>query len=984
MLFRLIKKIFSRPPAATQAEPQSALEKGMAFQQAGDARSAIIEFRKHLESFPNDMWALNNLGCCLNDIGDHEGAGKCYERAFILDDSFLPIIINHAKYLCDAQRSEEAMEFLRQAKTSDPDFPNVDAVFGGTALAKGNPELARKHALRAWLTSFDTLRFANCYLFYCAYCDMSESQLAAEHFFWGETLLPLPATEHIDGDSESEKNFQFLPKIKGKIRIAYWSPDFRSHSVRYFFRPLLENHDREKFEIILYHDFPLSDAQTDNIKACADHFFPVSDLPDHKLLALMHSHQLDILVELAGHSSSNRINLLQEKLADLQISGLGYPPTTGLRNIDAKIIDSHIADIDSSKFYAETPMVLPSSFWCFDPKESSDINETPPVIRNGHITFACVGNIAKINIKLLKLWSEILRQVQGSKLLLRSISFNDKAAQEAFRQKLYDVGISLDRVEILGPAAGKAYFESYNDIDIILDTHPFNGGTTTCFAAYMGVPVVSLVGESLISRMGQSILSNLGLADWVVKDEKGYIERAIEAAKDIDFLHQFRADTRARFSQTALGNGALFAKEFEAACISMLEAKLSGNLPKADKITALPAEEILQRAYAVLRTGQIAAAKRIVDHCLSVYPDCGAAHILATQELTTKGLFVEAAHYLEERLSKFAPSEQVAALINITRNHLLADQIADARRALERAHCIDSDDPYDHMQLRIMAACLSARNGELPPLAISTLENMKPVSIDILIPCDDIELFQTIQSRINTLCQQSNGLSLRFIQCSETRKSRAYAQVFSESKADIFLWHQKNIEICNHLFFQELIKSLQRVDIIGIAGARLWERLDWRLSNVENKAASFMIPSEEKAGCYELQTKGFDRDTLATGMSVLDGSLMAIHRRSLELLGKPDFDQLLESGAALMEEDFSHQAYKAGARLAVHQGLGIVMDWRIPLQNKHLGEARWHLSQRFGFDPFMQMKDDRTIISVPVKSSEEGLTVQRILFQRRI
>ena len=641
MLFKLIKNIFAPQASSVQKQDDAltCLNNAKTFQQQGDWRSAIAEYRQYLEVFPHDAPVMNDLGCCLADAGDAEEASKLFEMAFSLDDSYLPVVVNHAKHLLDRQLSQEGMVFLRQAKIHDPDSAYVDAVYAGIALATGNAKIARDYNLRAWLKSFDHLRFANCYLFQSSYDDIDEARLAAEHRFWGETLTPLGNGQ--DGlvcpdPGTGEANQE---KTHGKVRIGYWSPDFRNHSVRYFFRPLLDNHDRNKFEIFIYHDFPRSDIQTKHIESKADRFFQVADLSDQKFLALIRSHQLDVLVELAGHSSSNRLNLLSQRLATLQLSGLGYPPTTGLSSIDGKLLDVHIDDIDSARFYTEKPLVLPGSFWCFDPKEEAHINPEPPVVRNGYITFACVGNIAKITSRILDCWAQILSAAPTSKLLLRSISFNDSAAEDFMRQQIESAGIPLDRVDMLKPAAGQAYFESYNDIDIVLDTSPFNGGTTTCFATYMGVPVVTWAGQSLLSRMGQSILNNLDLADWVVSDANGYVERAVQGARDVSFLRQFRGESRERFVRTALGNGALFAREFEESATAMLNAKRSGTLNHVCLVDTLPAQDILHRAYTVLRYNQMAAAERIIDYCLRAYPDCGTAHISADHAFGPGGAF---------------------------------------------------------------------------------------------------------------------------------------------------------------------------------------------------------------------------------------------------------------------------------------------------------------------------------------------------------
>jgi predicted O-linked N-acetylglucosamine transferase (SPINDLY family) len=982
MLLRLIKNFFAhRTMSSRNSKAFSAREKSEALLHQGDFRSAIPAYRNYLKDFPYDVAAMNDLGCCLANTGDDVGAATVFDQAFSLDDTYLPVVVNHAKSITDRQRSAEALPYLRQAKVYDADFYASDAVLGAIALAMGNAELACRYARRAWLASFDNLRLANCYLLNCAYHDIDEAQLAAEHRFWAETIAPHARAD----DAEAfDVSMEALPECSSKIRIGYWSPDFRNHSVRYFFWPLLENHDRNRFEIVLYHDIPKSDEYTAQFREKADHFIDVSALPDTGLVALIRSHHLDVLIELAGHTSNNRVNLLQERLATVQLSGLGYPPTTGLRTVDAKLLDVHIAAADCARYYAEIPLVLPNSFWCFDPMQEALIDPVPPALRNGYPTFACIGNIAKISYRTLACWAEILQRVPNARLLLRSISFNDPAAIDSMRERVAAYGIALDRVDFCGPAGGADFFASYNEVDIVLDTYPFNGGTTSCFAAYMGVPIVSLAGHSLISRMGKSILNNLDLSDWVVDDQSAYVERAVTGAADLSFLARFRVEARERFLRTALGDGKRFAEHLERSCMELLQAKRDGTLCHENAVAPLPAQELVRRAYGVLRFGQYEAAQRIVDYCLRAYPNCGTAHILNTQRLTIDAKYDEAAAYLLDRVDSFDASDRFAAWVNIARFYLLLGRNEDCRKVVKLAATTVGEDACDLVQLRMLETCLNVRAGERPVTgACWTLDGT--VSITVLIVVDDPEVFVRKRDGIASRCEFPAGVNVSFLRCSEHHKARVYSAVLRESTADVVLIVHKNIEIYSASFLRDLVLAMEHCDLLGIAGARTWDRLDWRQSPAHNKVASFMVPNDEEHGGWEIQLLGMERNATVHALSVLDGSLLAINRARLAgIEGLAEFDPLLEDGAALMEEELSHRAHLAGLRLTVHQSLGVVLDWRVALRNLHLGEVRWQLTQRYGFDPLILRDEDRTIISVPVASPDEGVVVQQLFFEESI
>lgn len=975
MLIDSIKNIFAW--GSCREDPEAlkiSFEHAHSSQLRGDQRTAITEYRAHLQRFPLDVNAMNNLGCCLDEIGDRVESGELFEKAFLLDDSNLAVIINYAKSLVDKQRINECLKYLPQAKSYESDSPNVNAVYAGMTLAMGDADSARIYALKAWLGSFDKLRLANCYLFYCSYTDISEARLAAEHRFWAETLLPrsFPASVKLSSSF-------VLPTKGSKIRIGYWSPDFRNHSVRYFALPLLENHDKEKFEVIAYHDAPSHDEQTDAIKACCDHFLPVSDLPDAQLVNLMRSHQLDVLVELAGQSSANRLNLLQERLATKQLTGLGYPPTTGLSTIDGKLLDTYIASADSARYYTETPMVLDGSFWCFDPHEKPDICADPPAVKNGYITFACVGNIAKITQAMLDCWAKILTSVQDSRLLIRSISLNDTVAAQFIADRMKQSGIDLTRVDFFGPAGGTEFFASYNSIDIILDTYPFNGGTTTCFATYMGVPVLSMAGQSLLSRMGKSVLSNLGLTDWIVTSYEEYVEKAILHAQDIAFLSLFRSQARKLYAASPLGNGKLFARDFEQHCTALLEQT---EAPPRHAVSALPVDELIARAYVVLRHGQFEAAKRIVDHCLSEYPNCGIAHVLSTYQLTVNGQFVEAAEYLKTRLANFAADDKFIALLNIARFNMLVNRPSEAEDAIvSAAECVPGT-VYGALQFRMLQAYLEASDTAS---RIERHETGKPLScirsLTVLIVCDDNARYAVLEDHFRQACKPVDGLTVSYQQCQEENRWKSYLDQLLDDGDDAFVIIQKNMDVCNPSLFADIVGALELFDIVSIGGARCWDRIDWRYSPIENKAISYMIPSGEVEGLYEINYAGQDLSPLAGNMAVLDGNFLAVKKAKLRSLDPFTlFDPLLEGGGTLLEEYFTHAAFRANLTLSVHQNLGVIFDWRVLMTQEHQGEARWQIAQQMSFDPFLEQAESRSTISIPVSSAEAGMGILERFF----
>lgn len=970
-----IKKIFSRNKVKEkEINAAELLRQADELNANNDFRTAQRLYRDYLDINPHHVGALNELACCLAAIGDEKSAIEIFSKARILDDSDLAITVNYAAVLKNQWCTDQSLVLLRNARARSPAMPNIFTVYSSICQARGDAAGTRRHALNGWLGIFDNLRLANSYMFACAYDDIDERLLAAEHSFWSSTLKdPAVSSEKMPGI------FDYPPtaKKRKKIRIGYWSPDLRGHSVTMFFRPLLEGHNRDEFEIYVYHDSQLSDLQTDAIKESADKFIDIFTASDQDVCDLFWSHDLDVMVEMAGHTSSNRLNLMAMRFAKIQITGIGYPPTTGLRTIDYKLVDQHITTAESACFYTEKVAVLPNSFWCFDPKEEVSLPSMPPFQKNGYITFGCVGNTAKINSRIIRCWAKILEQLPSSRLILRSLNFSDLAANRAMLSMLEENGISKSRVELKKPAPKLEFFESYDEIDILLDTFPFNGGTTSCFGTYMGVPIVSWYGQSLISRMGKSILSNLGMNDWAVTGADAYIARAIRAATELDKLVSFRAEARSRYKSSSLGDGSKFAQEFEALCVDLLQTAVSLE-DHQDSVEALPVEEIIRRAYFVLQYGQFDAARRIVDYGLQKYPNCGAAHVLWTERLTSEGDFSAAISYLLEKMENLSEKEKFLVLVNLTRFCILERRIDDARKHLGDLQNIFALNAKEKIQVLQLDACLN--EGDLGERKIE--EKSVRRKIKVIVVSDDPLSSEKFTDELMAVAPIPDYLDVEFFNCDENEKLNFYINSIEAIDSDICMFVQKNVTICNPYFWAEILAGLESADIIGVLGALKWSRLDWGLQPYSEKSGSYVVPSGEKDGFFDLNYFGDEFDVIRPDMAVLSGQFIALNSYNIRHVARTLFDTRLEGGAMLVEEYFSHKAFLAGFKLATHNSIGIMIDWKIPVIGREQGDVRVLLSEMMDFEPLIFDDDDRSVVAAPVPSLMEAWRVQCRLAQR--
>jgi hypothetical protein len=683
----------------------------------------------------------------------------------------------------------------------------------------------------------------------------------------------------------------------------------------------------------------------------------------------MQSHDLDVLVELAGQSSTNRANLLKMRLARLQLSGIGYPPTTGLSSVDGKWLDPYTWTKNAAAFYAERPFVLPESFWCFNPLEQTPEPLPPPSSFNGYITFGCTGNTAKITDEALQHWREILSQVKGSRLRLQSINFEDDAARELMESRLHNAGFDLDDVDLLRPVGGDAFLRSYNEVDIILDTFPFNGGTTTAFALYMGVPVVSVFGESLTSRMGLSMLSNMKAAQLATNNWVDYVRIAVATANNGDFLRSFRQSARSQFTETGLGNGKKFTRDFEAACITALN-EANSRPPYKHHVRPLPADELARRAYLTLSTGQFDAAQRIALYCLQHYPTCGAAHIIRSQAHLRNKDFAGATSYLENCLSNLSAGDTPAVLINLLRLDIYREDIKKAQERWQALSSLPLIDPLDIAHVNLYKAQLGSWARAEIGTSLTPASSGQAIRCTIAIVADDEAHFAAMQQHIRSITANSNIQYLAFINSDERNKLSAYRQALDDSRSDFTVLLQSNVIPQHPNFLDRIANALTTSDLVASSGCRVWRQLDWRTEAFDQKVGTTLCSSSEADAFIEITQWSNPENALTSDLAVLDGKLLAARTGSLKFA---EFDGRLMGYDTLMEEAWSHECFRSGARLSVHQGLGVHVGSADPLTEYNRSDACWTVAEAYGFPAFNAVRVDRSVVGTPCRDLTRAL-----------
>ncbi len=349
-----------------------------------------------------------------------------------------------------------------------------------------------------------------------------------------------------------------------RLRIGYVSPDFKQHAVGTMALPLLACHNREEFEVSCYAQAREPDAMTERFRGHADHWRSTVGLCDEQLADLIRQDQIDILVDLAGHTAGGRLLVFARKPAPVQMTWLGYPNTTGVCTIDYRITDAHADPPGSGAALGVEQLVrLPRTNWVYQPPDNAPAPNHRPAA--GAVTFGSFNNFAKVTEPMLVLWARILHAVPGSRLLLKAQGLGSQSTRQRVWELLARERIDPARLELRGWEPGHGgHLALYNRVDIALDPFPYHGTTTTCEALWMGVPVITLAGRTHVSRVGVSLLRNMGLEELIAASPENYVALAVELANDLPRLSRLHSTLRKRMEQSPLTDAPSFAREVEA------------------------------------------------------------------------------------------------------------------------------------------------------------------------------------------------------------------------------------------------------------------------------------------------------------------------------------------------------------------------------------------------------------------------------------
>ena len=529
---------------------------GGALNEKGDLDEAIAAFRQAIALNPNLPEAHGNLGSVLKNRGEPDETIAACRAALILKPNYPEACVNLGAALKDKGELDAAIAAFRQAIVLNPNSPEAHGSLADVlkdvgqldeAIAAYRQAIALKPVFpEAHDNLLYTLHFHPAY---------DARAIADEHVRWNrEFAEPLKKLiqAHVNDRSPNRR-----------LRIGYFSPDFRGHPVGRFVFPLLAHHDKSQCEVFAYANVRVLDPITQRIRSYVDNWRDIVGLSDAQVVDLIREDQIDILVDLTMHMADNRLLVFARKPAPVQVTYLAYCSTTGLETIDYRLSDPYLDPPTEDELpYSEQTIRLPETYWCYQPVIESPESIPLPALRQDAITFGCLNNFCKVNETGLMTWAAILRAVPNSQLLLHA---HEGSHRQQVSERFERHGIKPDRVHFVPYASPDEYFDLYRRMDIALDTFPYGGGTTTCDALWMGVPVVSLAGKMAVGRGGLSILSNIGLPELVGRSEDEYVRIATGLAGDLPRLANLRSTLRRRMQQSPLMDAKRFSRNVEAA-----------------------------------------------------------------------------------------------------------------------------------------------------------------------------------------------------------------------------------------------------------------------------------------------------------------------------------------------------------------------------------------------------------------------------------
>ncbi|NVZ10284.1 tetratricopeptide repeat protein [Allochromatium humboldtianum] len=507
--------------------------KGLILSRLKRTEEAIESFRKSLKLQPNQIEPYYNLGVFLIGLGRIDEGIELNRHALELNPNCIEALNNLAMASQDLCKLDEALYFYEQAINLEPQ--NKSICSNRLFVLNYHPTKSKKEIF-SYYQDFDN-KFGICY----------------------------------------QKNWHLhknTPNLNRRLHIGYFSPDFCIHSTRHSIEPIFENHNHDQFKITAYAEQISTDFMTARYRKLVDCWINTNGLTDEALSQRIQDDQIDILVDLAGHTANNRLGVFARRPAPISVTWMGYGYTTGLSAIDYFLTDTVTVPPEEEKIFSEKIWYLDTPAGIYRPSNHMGETNKLPALQKKFITFGALTRGIRINFRVIRVWSEILRKIPKSRLIINSKSFVTSFAKNKLIEQFVEHGIERERLEI---GYNTPPWDILRNMDIGLDCFPHNSGTTLHETLYMGVPFITLADRPSVGRIGSSILTGIGHPEWIANTEKEYVDKAIMLADDLNRLAEIRKNLRFDFESSPWRDEKGFTQRLEKAYREMWKIWCNNN-----------------------------------------------------------------------------------------------------------------------------------------------------------------------------------------------------------------------------------------------------------------------------------------------------------------------------------------------------------------------------------------------------------------------
>ena len=528
--------------------------RGIIFDELKNYEQSLASYDKAISIMPEFAEAWVNRGNTLQELENYEQSLASYDKAISINPELAEAWANRGNILHILRQYDESLACYEKAISINSEYAEAWSDRGNLLSDMGLGVLAEASHRNAISCNPNYLYAYSNLLFILNYRESQNPNAAlSEANIYGSIVSKMSMPKF------NNWNFEFQSK---KLKIGFVSADLRNHPVGYFIEGLIECLDASQFELYAFPSASFKDELTDRIRPFFTDWTPIYGVSDLNAATLIYDKKIHVLIDLSGHTANNRLPVFSYRPSPVQVSYLGYFATTGLPEMDYFLGDIHMFPDSDAMYFTENVWKLPETWLCLKPPNFQLPISVLPAQSNGFVTFGSFSNLSKMNDRVVATWASVLNKMPSSKLLIKSKQLGDAAYIEVIKKRFENCGVNNERLILEGSDSREAYLKAYNRVDLVLDTFPYPGGTTSVDALWMGVPVLTINGDRFLSNLGKSIAINAGNSYWIAKDLGEYVQKAVEISSDLKRLEEVRKTLRERVLKSPLFDCDRFAKNF--------------------------------------------------------------------------------------------------------------------------------------------------------------------------------------------------------------------------------------------------------------------------------------------------------------------------------------------------------------------------------------------------------------------------------------